>query len=210
MTNVGPISRNWADIRHFFSHHFILAFAAYALLFSVLIYGAEGILTLFLQKSFQVNEESLGHFGTLKSIGSLLGSIGAGFAVAKLSAGRTALIGVTALALCSFGVAFAPSADVVMSGALIWGFASGFSATGFVSLAMHLTPTVWAATIFSLFMAVGNIGGGLGDAFASRWATEIGFHSVFLLFAGVGLASVAALGLSLKMKHKATPTKLGP
>ena len=191
-------ARNWSDVGRFFSTPTVRAFALYAIFYSMLIYGAEGLLTLFLKVRFEVADTALGNFNAIKSLGTFVGAILAGGVSSRLGSGKTALFGVAALSLASIGVAVVPSGQILVNSAVFWGLLSGFSATGFVAMAMHLTPTPMSATIFSLFMALGNIGGGVGDGFASRWGIAWGFRSVFAGFGAMGLLALATLAVCLR------------
>ena len=189
----------WRSVGKTFASWKFFSFCAYTILFSFMIYGSEGILTLFLKRSFLSSEETLGRFGGWKSLGTLIGAVTAGYAHTRLKIGRVALWGMASLAIGSFIMSQITQESTLLALATPWGFLSGFATTGFVSLAMHLTPTALAATIFSLFMAIANVGGAMGEGFSARWAIERGFHDLYIFYAGV--AALAALILLLALRH---------
>ncbi|HUV16834.1 MAG TPA: MFS transporter, partial [Pelolinea sp.] len=77
----------------------------------------------------------------------------------------------------------------------IFGFAFGFYETVYFAISMRVTDGRIAATMFSILMAVVNIGTGIGLGITGLMSDQMGFRWSFGVIALINLFAFALLGL---------------
>jgi PAT family beta-lactamase induction signal transducer AmpG len=89
---------------------------------------------------------------------------------------------------------------------LVFGFAFGYYETVYFAISMGVTDGRIAATMFSILMAVANIGTGIGLGLTGVMADNLGFRWSFVVIA---LLNVLALPLmSVIFPRQARPAKV--
>lgn len=96
----------------------------------------------------------------------------------------------------------ASSVNILLTLGVLWGIAWGFQETIFVALAMGLSDTRIAASMFALMMALSNIGTAIGEGVATGLTDNIGFSAVFWLLAGINLLTFPILWGFFKITPK--------
>jgi len=164
-----------------------LIFALYAIVYSIVSFGADGLVTFYLSQRFNAPERVIGTYGALRGLGAVLGALGGGLLVDRLGRARSAYL---AALLVMLGVALLglmPSMQALVGIGIAWGVAWGFQETVFFALAMRIADTRIAASMFALMMAVSNIGSAIGEGVATGLTDDIGFVTVFLGLAAFNL-----------------------
>jgi PAT family beta-lactamase induction signal transducer AmpG len=72
----------------------------------------------------------------------------------------------------------------------IFGLAFGFYETVFFAISMRVTDGRIAATMFSILMAVANIGTGIGLGLTGVMSERLGYNATFLILAVLNLATL--------------------
>jgi PAT family beta-lactamase induction signal transducer AmpG len=171
-------------------------FALYGILYSMVSFGTDGLLTLHLTEVHHLSSEQIGTFGLYRGLGALVGAGSFGVLAARIPLKRSL---VSALVMLGLG-ALLPlvEMDRYLAGGL-WGFSWGFQETAFVTLAMSFARGPWAATFFALSMIFSNIGTALGEALAAPLAGRLGFEAVFL---GFSMITVLVLPIVFKLSAR--------
>jgi len=93
-----------------------------------------------------------------------------------------------------------PDAPIAFGIALAFGFAFGFYETVYFATAMARTDPRIAASMFSIFMAIANIGTGIGLAVTGVMADSIGYPWTFIILAGINLLALPLIPAVFKKK----------
>jgi PAT family beta-lactamase induction signal transducer AmpG len=170
-----------------------LAFAAYAVLYSIVSFGVDGLVTFYLSDRFQVAETTIGLYGALRGIGAVIGAAGGGLLIDRVGRKPMAYGAVLAISIGAALIGAASSMNTLLILGVIWGIAWGFQETLFVALAMDLADARIAASMFAVMMALSNLGTAVGEGVATGLTDDIGFSAVFWLLAGLNVVVVPIL-----------------
>ena len=182
----------WAALRALWRPEIGL-FTLYAIVYSLVVYGANAIITLF-------TNEALG--GTLVQVGDVAALGGLGMAAGGL-------IGLTLgrrLTIWHFGMATAMvvSATLLLIAlfadlqnmpfmAFIWGGALATAELVFLTLSMNKTDPRIGAGQFAIFMAISNVGTGLGQSITTGLIDTLDFAWIFGGMAVINLLAIPLL-----------------
>jgi PAT family beta-lactamase induction signal transducer AmpG len=175
-----------------------LLFAAYAIFYSIVSFGVDGLVTLYMSSGFNASDQTIGHYGSLRGIGAVIGAVAAGFIFDRIGRKVSAF---GAMALISIGgilIGLAAGIPMLLVMGVIWGMVWGFQETIFVSLAMDLSDHRIAASMFAIMMAISNIGTAIGEGVATSLTDDIGFAAVFIGLAVINVINVPILGWLFK------------
>jgi PAT family beta-lactamase induction signal transducer AmpG len=89
--------------------------------------------------------------------------------------------------------------------ALIFGFAFGFYETVYFAVSMARTDPRIAAAMFSILMAVANIGTGIGLAVTGSLVDGLGFPVTFIIIAVLNLLAVPLIPVVFSKKGAESP-----
>jgi PAT family beta-lactamase induction signal transducer AmpG len=103
--------------------------------------------------------------------------------------------------IATLGLALAPQGIFTWSIVFLFGVAFGYYETVFFALAMDFCHPAIAAFMFSIAMAVGNLGIGAGQPLAGLLVDRLGFQLLFLISAGIHVL-VVPLSFILFKKRK--------
>jgi PAT family beta-lactamase induction signal transducer AmpG len=90
---------------------------------------------------------------------------------------------------------FVPDGRIAYLVALAFGFAFGFYETVYFATSMARTDPRIAASMFSILMAVANIGTGIGLAVTGLMVDGLGYPLTFLILAGFNLLALPLIPL---------------
>lgn len=164
-----------------------LIFAAFYLMNAVAAYGVNGLITYHMDVSFAAPMSTIGTYGTLRGIGAVIGALGAGFLFDRIGRRPSIYGALAAISVFAVLIGVAPTLGIIMGLGLLWGMAWGFMDTVGVALAMDLSDSRIAASMFAIMMALFNVGTAIGEGVATSLTDDIGFSAVFLALAGVNL-----------------------
>lgn len=173
----------------------IIALAAAGFLFFMVIAGANQNVNPFLEAEFGISLQRAGLYTTVWGVGVVLGGVLGG----RLIDGIGQKAGTRLALFFSFFsvlvLAVIPSAGWAWVIVFIFGLAYGTYQTVYFALAMHYTEKRIAASMYSIFMAVTNIGQGVGFAVAGGLANvpAIGFRWAFAILTCINLLALPLL-----------------
>jgi MFS family permease len=170
-----------------------LAFAAYAVAYSIVSFGVDGLVTYFMSDRFQAAETTIGLYGALRGLGAVAGAAGGGLLIDRIGRKPMAYAAVLAITLAAALIGAAPGVNALLVLGVGWGIAWGFQETLFVALAMDLADARIAASMFAIMMALSNVGTAVGEGVATGLTDDIGFSAVFWLLAGLNVVVLPIL-----------------
>ena len=189
-----PVERQfqWSAFRAFKQGR-VLALAGLGMIFFLIIAGANQLVNPFLQATFNISLSTAGFLTTVWGLGVVLGGATGGQLYSRVGHRNAALIcmgvGLGAIVL----LAFTPSAALAWVLVAFFGLAYGAYQTLYFALAMRFTLPQIAASMFSILMAVTNIGQGIGLGLSGFLSDSIGFQMAFLAFAAFNLLALPLL-----------------
>lgn len=182
----------WAAFRAMGRPRFLL-FAAYAVAYSVVSFGVDGLVTFYMSEAFGAPETLIGAYGALRGVGAAVGALVGGLLLDRIGRRAGAFGAVAAISLGAVLIGAAGGTPALLALGVVWGIAWGFQETVFVALAMDLADARIAATMFAIMMAVSNIGTAVGEGVATGLTDDIGFTAVFWLLAGLNVVTIPLL-----------------
>jgi len=173
----------------------VISLAVLGALYSLIINGANQLVNPFLQNQFGITYAAAGFVTTVWGIGVVLGSLAGGRLTdrwgQRQSVIRAMFLSLGAILL----LGFTNAAWMVWPLVILFGLAYGFYETVYFAVSMNKTDPRIAASMFSILMAVANIGTGIGLALSGSMVDAIGFSTTFLILAGLNLLAFPLVGL---------------
>lgn len=172
----------------------IFRFSLYAVVYSVAIYGANAIVTLFANEGLGRSLVQVGDVAALGGVGMVVGGVLSTMIIRRPSIsiwqqGMWTAAGVFTILLL---MAAAATENNIMIMFVLWGICLSASELVYITLAMAKADRRMGAGQFAIFMAVSNIGIGLGQSASTSLIDTIDFRWIF-----VGLALVSLLSFPL-------------
>lgn len=160
----------------------VLGVSAIGLIVFLVIVGANQLINPALTEKLGISLSTAGLITTVWGIGCVVGAIAGGLVMDRIGnkvALRVCLISVfVTLAL----LAFVPSLPLAFIAAILYGMAYGASQASYFALAMKYTQASIAASMYSILMAVTNVGQGIGLGAGGAMAKGLGYSLTFLFF----------------------------
>ena len=172
----------WKAFRHLIKPVF-LVFALYAIFYSIVSFGVDGLVTFFMSNELDATEKSIGQYGALRGVGAVLGAIIGGVALDKLNFKRIAFITIFIISAGAILMGVASNVKMVLSFAAGWGLAWGLQEAVFFYLAMRLTDIRIAASMFAIMVALSNVGTAITNGVCTTICVEVGFQLIFFILA---------------------------
>lgn len=187
----------------------VIALSGLGALYSFIIYGANEIVNPFLQSEFNISTSMAGFITAVWGIGVVVGSLSGGQLTDKWGQ-RTSVLRASLLSLFAIALlAFTLRSWQVWSLVFLFGLAFGFYETVFMAISMNRTDPRIAASMFSILMAVANIGTGIGLAVTGALVTGVGYPRTFLILAGLNILILPLLPLVFKNTPIIVPGVVG-
>jgi len=180
----------------------IIALAAAGFLFFMVIAGANQNVNPFLEAEFGISLQRAGLYTTVWGIGVVLGGMLGGRLIDRIGQKAGTRLALFFSFISVLVLAAIPSAGLAWVIVFIFGLAYGTYQTVYFALAMHYTEKSIAASMYSIFMAVTNIGQGVGFAVAGGLANipAVGFRWAFVILTLFNLIALPLLPLVFKDK----------
>ncbi len=189
-----PVGRNF-DWKAFsaFKKAPVLALAGVGFIFFLIVVGANQLVNPFLQERFGIDLSTAGLFTTVWGIGVVLGSAVGGLLIDRVGKRNGVRIAMLISVLGVLSLAFIPALGWAWPIVVLFGIAYGTYQTVYFALAMAYTEPRIAASMFSILMAVTNVGQGVGLALGGLLADKIKYPPTFILFAALNLLALPLL-----------------
>ncbi len=187
----------------------VVGLAIVGFIFFLIIVGTNQIVNPFLQQKFDISLSTAGFFTTIWGVGVILGSVLGGAMINKVGNRNAVFI--------SMGVAFA--AILALAGITqlivawiiiaLFGLCYGTYQTVYFAISMEYTDRRIAATMFSILMAVTNIGQGVGLGLTGFFSDSFGFQTTFIIMALLNLVALPFLPMIFGKRFKKRAVQTG-
>jgi PAT family beta-lactamase induction signal transducer AmpG len=185
-----------------FKHWPIIALGLLGALYSLIINAANEIINPFLQSDFGISVMMAGFFTTVWGFGVVVGGITGGPLTDRVGQRRAVEI---ALVISFVSVAifsFTSTAAIAWPLVFIFGVAYGYYETVYFAISMRKSDPRIAASMFSILMAIANIGTGIGLPIAGLLADGVGYRLTFAIIASLNLLAIPLLPAIFGKKEK--------
>jgi len=165
-------------------------FVLLGLVYPLTLWSANGMTGAFLHEVLEVPLGRVGLYTSVFGIGTVIGGLGGGPVARRLGQRTSLLVALLLTSATVVGFAVLPSPVVGWLVVFAFGLAFGFYETVYMAMGMGFADPRIAAFTFSLIMAVGNIGIGLGQPLSGALVDVVGFRWMFAVLAGINLATL--------------------
>ncbi|MCA9945621.1 MAG: MFS transporter [Ardenticatenaceae bacterium] len=177
----------------------IFRFSLYAIVYSVAIYGANAIVALFANEGLGQSLVAVGDVAALGGIGMVVGGALATYQLRRptVSIWQQGVWTAAAVFVVLLLMALVADENNIMVMFVLWGICLSASELIYITLAMAKADRRMGAGQFAIFMAISNIGVGLGQSASTSLIDTIDFRWIF-----VGLAVINLLLFPLLAKMR--------
>jgi PAT family beta-lactamase induction signal transducer AmpG len=180
----------------------VIALALLGALYSLIISGANELVNPSLQETFQISLSAAGLFTTVWGIGVVVGGLLGGRLADRIGYRQAVQAALWLAMLTIFPLGFIIHPALAWPLVALFGLAYGLYETVYFAVSMaHSDPRI-AASMFSLLMAVANIGTGIGLALGASLADGLGFRWTFVVLAALNLLGLPLLSVIFGGKEK--------
>ena len=177
--------------------------ALFAMAYSFISFGTDGLISLYLSDGFKLGEGDIGLYGSFRGLGAIVGAGICGYLFKKGKEEITYWLG---LILLSLGVLLVGNllngSNYYFLGPL-WGSIWGFQEVCFLTLAMRVVSHGGSAFGFALLMAMGNLGTAVGEGIITTLTKSFTYSTVFTIVAFFILIPMVLLKTLLgRVSHK--------
>jgi len=187
----------WTAFKSITSSRFLI-FGVFAIVYSIVSFGVDGLVTYFMSEVFNASETVIGQYGAFRGLGAVLGAIVGGILLDRVSRKKSAFWAILMISVGAILIGASPGLGMLLVLGVIWGFAWGFQETVFVALAMDLSEARIAASMFAIMMALSNLGTAVGEGLATSLTDDMGFSPVFWSLAAFNIITFFVLWLLFK------------
>jgi len=177
-----------------------LLFLALGIIYPLALYSSEGMVSAFLNEGLGINLATVGLYTSVFGIGTILGGVIGGPMMKKVGERTSVLAALIITSVVTFLLAITPSAGLMWAVVFLVGFAFGYYETVYFAMGMDFSDPRIAAFMFSIIMAVGNIGIGLGAPLAGVLVDKVGFRPMFAIFGAVHLLALPVVFAIFKLR----------
>lgn len=191
-----PLERNfnWSAFSAF-KQKSVIGLAIIGFIFFLIIAGTNQIVNPFLDFNFQISLSTAGFFTTVWGVGVVIGSVTGGTIINKVGNRNAVLISMAIAVISIFSLAVITKLAVAWFLVGLFGLCYGTYQTVYFALAMEYTDPRIAATMFSILMAVTNIGQGIGMGLTGAFSDRLGFQTTFIIMAVLNFAALPFLSI---------------
>lgn len=168
----------------------ILSLAILGALYSLIINSVAEIMNPFFETRFAITPLIAGLYSAVWGMGIVIGGIIGGRETDKLGHRKSVVIAMVVSLVSIVLFLLAPNQYLAFFIALVFGFAFGFYETVYFATSMARTDPRIAASMFSILMAIANIGTGIGLAVTGVMVDGIGYPLTFIILAALNLLAL--------------------
>jgi PAT family beta-lactamase induction signal transducer AmpG len=173
---------NWAAFSAF-KQPAILAAAGAGLVIFLVVVGANQLVNPALSARLQIDLRTAGLVTTLWGVGCVIGAVAGGIIMDRAGDKISLWVTVIGVALAMLPLAWVGTLPLAFAAAIYFGLAYGAGQAVYFALAMRYTQPAIAASMYSILMAVTNVGQGIGLGLGGVMAKNFGYPAAFLAFA---------------------------
>jgi len=171
----------------------LIALGLVGVIYSLVINGANQIVNPYLTERFGINISTAGLVTTVWGIGVVAGSVAGGKLTDKWGQNQSVWRAMLLSFVSILFLAFTTQSWLIWPLVGLFGLAYGFYETVYFAVAMDRTDPRIAASMFSILMAVANIGTGIGLGLSGSLVDGVGFPLTFGILAGLNLLAIPLL-----------------
>jgi PAT family beta-lactamase induction signal transducer AmpG len=170
-----------------FKQKTVIGLTGIGFLFFMIIAGVNQLVNPFLQQDFGISLSQAGFYTTVWGVGVVFGGIVGGWLISKIGKRNGVRISLVISVVSTLLLAATPSPLIAWFVVAMFGIAYGTYQTVYFALAMNLTDSRIAASMYSIMMAVSNVAQGAGMALTGFMADSVGFRWTFIAFTAINL-----------------------
>lgn len=176
-----------------FGNRSIIALGILGALYSLITNGANEVVSPFLNEEFGVSEFGIGLYVSVWGIGVILGGLLGGRLVDRVGQRRAVQLALGLALLAILALAAINNPAIAWALMALFGLAFGFYETVYFAISMNVSDPRIAASMFSILMAVANIGTGIGLAVTGLLVDNLGFQATFAVIAALNILALPLL-----------------
>jgi PAT family beta-lactamase induction signal transducer AmpG len=173
----------------------VLSLSVLGALYSLIINSVAEIMNPFFENKFTISTFIAGLYSAMWGLGIVLGGVLGGKGTDRFGHRRSVLYAMIASFVSIILFLVVPSPNLAFLIALAFGFAYGFYETVYFATSMARTDPRIAASMFSILMAIANIGTGIGMAVTGFMVDSMGYPWSFLILAALNLLALPLIPL---------------
>ncbi|MBI9049340.1 MAG: MFS transporter [Anaerolineaceae bacterium] len=200
---VGEREFKWAAFAQFKNVSIILLSIIGFLTFFI-IAGVNQVMNPFFTEKLDINYQIAGSVASLWGIGVVLGGMLTGWLIKKFGYKRMIYFVILFAAVSIGFMSTVQSAGLMWVIAALFGYAYGSYQTTYYALSMANVDKNVAATMYSILMAISNIGQGVGMAIIGMLVVNQGYVPALLVFAAINFLVIPIAFLFIR-KHNQQP-----
>jgi PAT family beta-lactamase induction signal transducer AmpG len=162
-------------------------FALYAVVYAIPVYGTNAIITLFANEGLGGTLIQVGDVAALAGLGMVMGGTTAVIISRHLSIWRQAITTAAAVSTALLLIALLANLDNFVIFTFVWGLCLSASDFVYVTLSMSRSDRRIGAGHFAIFMAISNVGTGIGQAATTGLIDTLSFRWIFAGLAALNL-----------------------
>lgn len=176
-----------------FKHWPIIALGLLGALYSLIINATNEIINPFLQTTFGISVMVAGLFTTVWGVGVVIGGVTGGPLTDRVGQKKAVVLALVISLVSVMIFAFATTSVIAWLLVFIFGLAYGYYETVYFAISMKRSDPRIAASMFSILMAIANIGTGIGLPIAGVLVDGIGYRWTFAIIALLNLLAIPLL-----------------
>lgn len=173
----------------------ILALGLLGALYSLVINSANELVNPFMQTEFGISVTTAGLFTMVWGLGTILGGLAGGRLTDRLGQHRALILALLISLGSILALAFIFNPVIAWPLVILFGLAFGYYETVYFAISMKVTDPRIAASMFSILMAVANIGTGIGLAAGGSLVDAVGYRWTFAIIASLNLLAIPLLSV---------------
>jgi len=178
--------------RSFRSGRFLL-FLLLGIIYPLALYSAQGMVSAFLNEGLGIGLSRVSVYTSVFGVGTACGGLIGGPLMRRIGQKRSVIAALVLTAATTALMAVVSSAGLMWALVFVFGLAFGYYETVYFAMGMDFCDPRIAAFMFSIIMAVGNIGIGAGQPIAGILVDALGFRPMFAIFAAVHLLALPVI-----------------
>ena len=177
-------------------------------LYSLIINAANQIVNPFLQSEFGITITTAGFITTVWGVGVVLGGLTGGRLTDLIGQRRSVhwAIGISIISIIALSLIISPAMAWPL--VIAFGVAYGYYETVYFAISMKSCDPRIAASMFSILMAIANVGTGIGLGLSGAMVDSIGYRWTFVVIGALNLIAIPLLStiFSNKQSMETEPT----
>ncbi len=182
----------------------VLFFMLVGFLYPLVIYTVESITNPFLKEGLGISMLNVGFVTALFGIGTGVGATLGGAFIDKAGHRLSLIIALVISTATIIPIAAAQNLNTAYALLFLFGMAFGYYETVYFALSMDFSNPRIAATMFAVFMAIGNLGIAVGQPLAGVLIDNVGFRWTFIVLAAINLAVLPMISVIFRKEKTAS------